>query len=129
MSFWSKLFGKKKKPVQEAVEPVVEKVEEPVVEEPVVEVVKEEPVVQEEPQEETPNVVEEKVEEPQEETPVEEAPEDIYEVRVHKEEGWQVIKKGGKRATRRFPTQSGCIEFCKENGFKYEVYKKDGTLR
>jgi len=62
--------------------------------------------------------------------PVEtESDEDVYEVRVHPQEGWQVIKKGGKRATRRVTTQAQAIEYCQNNGLNCEVYKKDGTLR
>lgn len=109
MSLWSKLFGKKKKvePVKEEVKPVVEEVEEPL---------KAEPVKEDAP------VVEEKVEEPVVE-------DEVYQVKVHPEKGWQVLKKDAKRALRRFNTQSECIAYCKENDFKYVVFKKDGTLR
>ena len=53
----------------------------------------------------------------------------VYEVRTHDDGGWQVIKKGAERATRRLETQAKAIEYCKEHDFNYEVYKMDGTLK
>ncbi len=52
-----------------------------------------------------------------------------YQVRTHKEDGWQVIKKDGVRAVRRFATQAECIQYCKDNDLSFAVFKKDGTLR
>ncbi|MEC9484436.1 MAG: DUF2188 domain-containing protein [Candidatus Izemoplasma sp.] len=80
------------------------------------------------------------VHEPKEETesrpkpkadPVTEEDDDepVYEVRTHDDGGWQVIKKGAERATRRLETQAKAIEYCEEHDFSYEVYKMDGTLK
>lgn len=78
---------------------------------------------------EEPQVVKEKpvVEEPQTE-------QDIYNVKVHAEKGWQVIKEGGLKAIKRFNTQAEAIEYAKElvgndANKKYVVYKKDGTIK
>jgi hypothetical protein len=142
MSFWSKLFGKKKKKEEPVVaeKPAVEvAVEEAVEEAPMME----EEVVSEEPNVEEPEVVEPVVEEPEEEkeeevveAPIQEAPKEdvkveklVYEVKAHPDSGWQVIKQGNEKATKRTRTQSEAIEYCKENDYEYIVYKKDGTLR
>ena len=45
----------------------------------------------------------------------------LFEVKAHKVEGWQVIKQGGSRANRRFPTQTECETFCEENGLDYVI--------
>ena len=118
MSFLSKLFGKKKKPTAKVQEP-----ERQVVQEEVVVKEQEVPVVETQEVEEKASVQEE-VKEPQQADVL-----DVYEVRTHDQGGWQVIKQGGKRATRRFDTQAQCIEFCKENNMQHIIYKKDGTLR
>ena len=41
--------------------------------------------------------------------------EDVYLVKTHEAGGWQVIKENAQRATRKFDTQSECIEYCKQN--------------
>ncbi len=109
-------FGKKKKKAKNQQE---EKVEQVVKEEKIAEPEIEEPVLEEE-------VLE--VQDIEEEAEKVELPE-IYEIRVHKDGGWQVIKKGASRARKRFRIQSECITFCRENNLKHEVYKKDGTLK
>ncbi len=123
MSFLSKLFGKKKKvePVKEA--PVAKEVPE----------VEEAPVAKEVPEvEEAPEVNEKPVVEEApvaEEAPVVAAEPEVdvvvYEIRTHKVEGWQVIKKGTSRARRRFETQAECINYCKDMGYQFEIIKKD----
>lgn len=133
MGFLRRLFGKKEKNDVKVAEEIKEMpVEEPVEETPVEEPKKdlEEEVVPEaeEPVEEAP---EEKREEPKpeakEEVPEEDKP--VYEVRTHKDGGWQVVKKGSARAKRRLETQAKAMEYCRENNLKYEVYKLDGTLK
>lgn len=142
MSFFGKLFGKKKKEVKEvtvkpAVEPVKIETPKPVMVEETKEVVKAEetPVVKEEP---TPETVEAVEEEPKPEVVVETkqkvsvkstSVEDAYEVRTHKEDGWQVIKKGASRARRRFDTQAECINYCKDMNYEFVIFKKDGEKR
>lgn len=54
---------------------------------------------------------------------------DSFNVMLHPQGGWQVIKNQSKRARRRFDTQAQCIEFCKTNELDYIVYKKDGTIK
>lgn len=125
MSFFGRLFGKKKKS-----EPVVKEEKKLVEETPVVE----EPAVEEEPVVEETTVVEE--EPVVEDTPVEKVVEnvtekdvEVYEVKPHKVEGWQVIKKGAARARRRFSTQAECINYCREMSYKFELFGKDGEPR
>lgn len=142
MGFLRRLFGKKAKnevEVKEEIkempveEPVAEPVEEAPIEEPKqdleeeVEPEAEEPVEEEPKEEPTPEPVPEPKPEPEDEDPDDERP--IYEVKLHKDGGWQVIKKGAERAKRRLETQAKAMEYCRENNLKYEVYKMDGTLK
>jgi hypothetical protein len=139
MSFWSKLFGKKKKKDEPKVVEKPEVREEVLEDAPMMEaeLVTETPLVVE-PDQVEPEVLEPAVEKEEEvvKTPKEEAPEEnlevdkfVYEVRVHPDSGWQVIKQGNEKATKRTRTQSEAIEYCKDNEYDYIVYKKDGTLR
>jgi len=82
---------------------------------------------------ESPVVEEEKKEKPQDEPkeePKEEPKDDepVYDIKTHSK-GWQVILPGAQRATRVLDTQKEAIEYCKENNYKYNVYKVDGTLK
>ncbi len=54
--------------------------------------------------------------------------EPVYDIKKHSK-GWQVILPGAQRATRVLDTQQEAIDYCKENDYKYNVYKVDGTLK
>ena len=134
MGFLKRLFGKKEKNEVEVKEeikelPVEEPVEETPTEEPKADLEEEGVAVAEEPVEAEPEVEleEELAPESNEENPDEDKP--IYEIKVHKDGGWQVVKKGATRAKRRLETQAKAMEYCRENNLKYEVYKMDGTLK
>ena len=127
MGLFDFLLFWRKKPNKESVKVEKEKKEEVLEKQEAVAPEPEEVEVAPEPK---PEVAEEPEEEPEEEVTVPTASdEDVYEVRTHSDGGWQVIKKDGDRARRKFDTQAECIEYCKQNELKYVVYKKDGTLR
>lgn len=141
MSFFGRIFGKKKKEVNTStfkpvVEPVKEATLEPIDNKVTDEVVvKETPVVEEK---QIPKVVDVVEIESKSEVVVEkqgkvfEKPASVgemYEVRTHKGDGWQVIKNGASRARRRFDTQAECINYCKDMNYKFEIFKKDGEKR
>lgn len=78
---------------------------------------------------ESPLVEEEKKEKPVQETESnEDDDEPVYDIKTHSK-GWQVILPGAQRATRVLDTQKEAIDYCKENNYKYKVYKVDGTLK
>jgi len=83
----------------------------------------------------SPLVEEEKKEKPAPKAEKEEVKEEknendepVYDIKTHSK-GWQVILPGAQRATRVLDTQKEAIEYCKENNYKYKVYKVDGTLQ
>lgn len=148
LNFFKKLFGKNKKVEPERTEPLKEQ---PIVtprpegldksthaaavtevkadlskEEKVTSTVEDEvtvkdfdsPLVEDEPKEE---IKEEPKKESDEEEPV-------YDIKKHSK-GWQVILPGAQRATRVLDTQQEAVDYCKENDYKYNVYKVDGTLK
>jgi homoaconitase/3-isopropylmalate dehydratase large subunit len=140
MSFFNKIFGKKKKEEKVEVDQVVTKIPVEVVEEvasvQVDEQVKDQVIV-EEPSEELVELKDEEVSTEQK-VVVKEIPESLekketsdvlYEIRTHKDEGWQVIKKEASRARRRFDTQAECINYCKDMNYDFELFKKDGKKR
>ena len=153
--FFKKLFGKKEKPEQVNQRPIekdpidvpmaegyshpsdgqiVSKVREDVQkneeltpepeEEVTVESFEEKVFASEEPKEEPVKEPKEENEEEKEE----DKDENVYDVKKHPK-GWQVILPGAQRATRVLNTQQEAIDYCRENDYKFQVYKMDGTLK
>lgn len=141
LSFFKRLFGKNKNVEQKKPESIKER---PVVTprpeeldrsthaaavtEAKKEVAEEEEltVTPEEPKKEVVSpVVEEK---PKEEPKETEDDEPVYDIKTHPK-GWQVILPGAQRATRVLDTQQEAIDYCRQNNYKFQVYKMDGTLK
>lgn len=148
LNFFKKLFGKNKKVEPERTEPLKEQ---PIVTprpegldksshaaavtEVKADLSKEEKVTSTEEDEVTVKdfdspLVEDEPKKEVKEDPKKESDEDepVYDIKKHSK-GWQVILPGAQRATRVLDTQQEAIDYCKENDYKYNVYKVDGTLK
>ncbi len=56
------------------------------------------------------------------------APEKVYHIKPH-DKGWQLITEDAVKATRVFQYQKEAIQYAKDEGLTYVLYRADGTVR